>query len=45
MGSLAVNTAEMQALVPQAVDLIGCLDFIFCENSGKQGAGGLRTED
>jgi len=43
MGSFAANTAEIQPPVLQAVDVIGCWDFIFCENSrdaaGQQGAG------
>jgi hypothetical protein len=35
MGSFPVNTGEIQAPVAQAIDLIGCCDFIFCENSRK----------
>jgi hypothetical protein len=35
MGSFAANTAEIQPPVPQAIDIIGCLDFIFCKNSRK----------
>jgi hypothetical protein len=37
MGSFAANAAEIQPPVPQAVDIIGCCDFIFCEDSGKGG--------